>query len=317
MALDDGCVLSDSFFNNADTKVIYNDDFVSTVNYIVDSNNGCFYFKTKFTDYIMSSSDKIYFKFTISNALETIKFDVDENGIASSTSLNTQSKVKVISDFDIRANNYGGTVIIGFEIMEKSYRTLFNTIDCDYYCGDMRFFNVFSNVAIDMYVQQTEKQKTTTTKTSTTKSNNKNTTTSKKETTTKNTDISSSTKFTPSKATGEQSTARTTTTATTKFSPNGFTTQSETQVQSQTAEDTDLVQSDEEYWSEVLEGAQTEASSATQINTQNLSTSNLSKYIFSLGIIVIIAGVSILIVGLIKREKNSKNENNTTEIDNE
>ena len=326
LALDDGCVSQTTFFNGTDKEVINDYGFNATANYIADSNSGCFYIKIKFIDGIMSPSDTNHFKFTISNSLETISFDVDENGFTPSTSRNIRDKVEVISDFDIRPNNDGGTAIIGFEITEKSYRTLLNNISCDYYCGEKRFVNILSNIALDMYVEETTKLNSTTTKNtitkSTTKSDKKTSATTKTERTTKNSKDTSSTKFTPSKITSRQTTTRSTT-GTTKFSPNGVTTQGNAPFQAQAEEDTASVQSDEEYWSEVIEDARTveftqlENSSVTQINQRNFKTSNLSKYILALGITAVVVGASVLIVGLVKREKSLKSKGNTAENDNE
>lgn len=303
-ALDDSCVSQRGYFNKCDEKNIIqidNDGLDASVKYIADSDEGCFYFNMKFVDDVMSDGDEIHFKFTISNALDSVSFDVDKGGIASYTSQNTRSKVNVIAKFMIVDVERGGDAIIGFELKDKEYRRQCNSISCIYYCGDKRSVTVLSAVELDMFVDEpttaarSTNAKTTipkTSKASKTKASQKGTTAQKQD----------ETKFIPSRITGTQSTS--------KFAGNTTNQQSS----SQTADNVQT-QSDEEYWEQELAGIETNESYAAVTNSQLMKTSSLAKCILIFGIIAILAGVTVLIIGLVKKSTNQPD--NSSESDSE
>ena len=306
-ALDDSCITKRGYFNDCDNITINKDGLNATAKYIADSDEGCFYFYMKFIDSVMSKGDKIHFKFTISNELEAISFDIDENGFASYTSQNTLSKINAVSKFKIVTTDNVGSAVIGFEIKDKSYRKLLNNISCVYYCGNKRFVKILNNIELDMHKETpTTIKSTTSRKHGSTKDRKKTSVTdgAGKGTT------QAVTKFVPKNFTGTQTTAQNTT----KFAANG--TQSNAGAQSGTAAGNASL-SDDEYWNGAMADVNTEASSTSQISSQSFKTSGIAKYLLILGIIVIVAGISVIIAGVSKKDNKSHNEQDLSEDNSE
>lgn len=307
LALDDSCISQRGYFNGCENIILIDDDGLSaTAKYIADSDDGCFYFTMKFVDSLLSGGDKIHFKFTISNTLESISFDVDEGGIASYTSQNTAGKISAVSLFKIVTTEKGGNVIIGFEIKDTAYRKLLNSISCSYYCGDKRFVNILNNIALDMYEEVSTTVKSTASQKSSTASVRQTTSSASASSKANKTTTQPATKFVPKSTTSAQTTA-----GTSKFTANSTSAQSKAQTVA--SANTSATLSDEEYWSNEIADISTDTTVTTQLSEQSFRTSSLAKYIFILGIIVILAGIVILIIGLRKKSTEAVTDDNTDE----
>lgn len=289
-ALDKDCLTSRTYFNNCENMISYNDDngLNGVTRYNLDAREGCFYFYINFRDDMIKedAKDRIYFRFYISNELESIHFDVDENGMDAASAENLKSKVDVISDFySTSCRNQGGKVVIAFELKDKEYRKLLNSIRCDYYCGSRRSYNLLDNVCLDMREKTTAKtSKTTSEKTSVQKIESQRKT-EKIKNSSRTAKSDESTKFIPSKR--RNTTEKNSTSASTKFN-------AEKHVYSEANSNSSV--NDEEYWSRVISSHVSPDNQQTLDSTGNSDNRRLFIYIavivLGIGTVVMIYGVS-------------------------
>ncbi|MDE6155925.1 MAG: hypothetical protein K2F67_05755 [Eubacterium sp.] len=185
------------WIDRGDTVNYNSSDFQGFSKYIADTDEGCFYFFTRFTDYrIDSDSDEnITLGFTVKNDINHYSFKVNKDGIINNQGQNSLEMIEVYYNFsEASCQKQGGGVFVAFKLKNKTDRTLCNSISCEYYCGLDVSYNLLDDVNLDMYVPETQKstsnKATKATTQSGTKSNNTKSTTIKEKNTTE-----SSTKF--------------------------------------------------------------------------------------------------------------------------
>lgn len=137
--------------------VTYNSDYFQGFSkYIADSEEGCFYFFARFTDYRIDTeiNENIALSVMVKNAARSFRFKVDKNGIVDGTN----DDIEIHSNFsEASCLRQGGGVFVAFKLKNKTDRALNNSISCEYYCGDNLTYNMLDGVSLDMYVPQTQK----------------------------------------------------------------------------------------------------------------------------------------------------------------
>ncbi|MCM1285149.1 MAG: hypothetical protein NC213_08170 [Acetobacter sp.] len=289
-ALDENCLTSRTYFSNCENMITYDDNGLSGVTrYYLDEREGCFYFYISFHDNAINDGvdDRIYFKFHISNEIESVSFEVDENGMDSSSAENLKSKINVISDFySTSCRNKGGKVVIAFELKDKDYKKLLNSIRCDYYCGNKRSYKLLDDIYLDMRLETTTKTaKTTAEKSFAEKTETKNKT-EKKENSKSTKKFDESTKFVPSQR--RNTTAKSSTSHSTKFDAEKY-------AHSYTENDSSFA-NDEEYWNQVISDNVLSNKHQSLADTEVSDSNNLLIYsavaMMSIGVIVTFYGLS-------------------------
>lgn len=165
-ALDERYVSSSEYWNDRGTSFIVEDDeddFSSLVKYYFDEETASMYFYINYTygKVKRASSDNVCIVFTVSNETDSYKVYVTKNGFTGEGESDISNAFGVISNFDDAVTRTGnGKVMIGIELIKNSLKTSYNTIDIDYFCGDISH-NVFEGLTFDLTPETTTKITTT------------------------------------------------------------------------------------------------------------------------------------------------------------
>lgn len=145
-----------SWIDRGETVTYKSDDYFQGFSkYIADSDEGCFYFFARFTDYRIDteSDENIALSVTVKNDVHSFTFKVDKDGI-----VGTSDDVEAYSNFsETSCMRQGGGMFVAFKLKNKADRTRNNLISCEYYCGDHLTYTMLAGVSLDMYVPQTQK----------------------------------------------------------------------------------------------------------------------------------------------------------------
>lgn len=172
-ALNEEMVEGERHWIDQEVRINYQEHsyFNGFAKYIIDSDEGCFYFFISFLDSRIDSrsNDNITLAFTITNQEHAYSFHVNQNGVLDNTTPETLKAIDVSYNFDeTSCKRQGGNIYVAFELKNSDDKKLDNTISCEYYCGFNCTYNLMENISLDMSSQQADK--TTTKKSSSDKS---------------------------------------------------------------------------------------------------------------------------------------------------
>lgn len=156
-ALDTGFVDDERNWIDKGDTVNYNSEYFQGFSkYIVDCDEGCFYFFARFTDYRIDteSDENISLGVTVKNDVRSFYFKVDKDGIINGE----KEDAEVYCNFsEASCQRRGGGIFVAFKLKNKTDRTQNNLISCEYYCGENLTYNMLDGISLDMYVPQTQK----------------------------------------------------------------------------------------------------------------------------------------------------------------
>lgn len=173
-AVNSDLISDEMYWIDRGEETIYDEDYFKGFSkYIVDENEGCFYFFVSFTDKRVdtNSNDNFTLGLTVENDINTYSFQVDKDGVKNSESKNSIENAEIYCNFDRVSNKkQGGNIFIAVKLKDKTDRKKTNYITCEYFCGRDLNYNLVENIVLDMYVPEIAKTtsqkeiKTTTTK---------------------------------------------------------------------------------------------------------------------------------------------------------
>lgn len=298
-AMDKGLVDSElSWIDRGDTVNYNSEYFQGFSKYIVDRDEGCFYFFARFTDERIDteSDDNISLGVTVKNDVRSFYFEVDKDGIVNGKN----NDVEVYCNFsEASCQRQGGGIFVSFRLKNITDRTLNNLISCEYYCGENLTYDMLDGISLDMYVPQTQKSTSDkTAKTTTQKESKANSTKS----TSNKAEIESRTKFSGTgKISNENADTNTVQNHSSKFSGSGAISQSEN--------------------SNALNIESYESSELVDNNVNNDNSnirqalSTQSKLLIAVFAVLFIVGVICIVIGSLNRKNTEKDKAESIEAD--